>query len=275
MNPSDAFPAFKELPLGSVRPSGWLLAQLRLQADGLTVHLEEMWDDVGPHSAWMGGTGENWERGPYYLDGLIPLAHVLQDERLIGRARKWVEAILASVRMVFRPLKNEDWWPRMAALKCLAQHHEATSDHRVLDFMARYFRHQRDSLPIRPLGDWGQARSAENAFAVLWLHERTGEGWLLELVDLLFSQGLDWETYLRRDLIREPATHFDHFTYVVNVAMALKLPRCGRSAVLRLGNSTSSVIRSQTCTTGWQRECFPATNGLWAWNHSTGSSCAP
>jgi hypothetical protein len=36
--------AFKPLPLGSVRPHGWLARQLRIQADGLSVlsgHLDE------------------------------------------------------------------------------------------------------------------------------------------------------------------------------------------------------------------------------------------
>ena len=50
--------ALHELPLGAIKPSGWLLEQLRLQADGLTGHLEEIWADVGANSAWLGGTGE-------------------------------------------------------------------------------------------------------------------------------------------------------------------------------------------------------------------------
>jgi len=29
---------------------------------------------MGPDNAWLGGEGDAWERGPYWVDGLLPLA---------------------------------------------------------------------------------------------------------------------------------------------------------------------------------------------------------
>ena len=69
--------ALVPLPLGAVRPNGWLQRQLQIQAAGLTGHLDEFWPDVGKNSGWLGGTGESWERGPYFVDGLVPLAYLL------------------------------------------------------------------------------------------------------------------------------------------------------------------------------------------------------
>jgi len=43
--------AYNLLPLGSVMPRGWLLEQLRLQAQGLSGHLDEFWPDLGADSA--------------------------------------------------------------------------------------------------------------------------------------------------------------------------------------------------------------------------------
>ena len=79
------------LPLGSIKPGGWLQRQLRIQADGLNGHLDEIWPDVGPNSGWFGGTGESWERGPYFVDGLLALAYLLDDPALKARAQKWVD----------------------------------------------------------------------------------------------------------------------------------------------------------------------------------------
>ena len=220
--------AFTSLPLGTVEPAGWLRAHLRLQADGLTGHLEELWPDVGPDSAWLGGDGEDWERGPYYCDGLVPLAYLLKDDALMRKARRWMEAALASQRDdgEFGPATNDDWWPRMVMLKALAQYYEATGDDRVTPFMARYFRYQLVNLPARPLREWGWVRGADNVLVVYWLYERTGEPFLLDLADLILAQTFDWGAYLG-DLppaARERVSTFDHLTHVVNVAMGLKTP---------------------------------------------------
>lgn len=218
--------ALRELPLGAVRPSGWLAEQLRLQADGLTGWLEETWPDVGPDSAWLGGNGEDWERGPYYLDGLVPLAHILEDPGLIAKARKWVEAILRSGRPdgSFGPTSNDDWWPRMVALKALTQHADATDDPRIVHFLGAYFAYQLDELPRRPLRDWGRHRGADNILSVMWLYARTADSRLLELASLLVSQTADWGGYLEAFPCTDVTAEWDHRTHVVNVAMGLKTP---------------------------------------------------
>ena len=135
---------FVHLPLGSVRPQGWLFDQLKIQAEGITGQLDNVWPDVGLNSGWLGGDGESWERGPYYCDGLIPLAYVLDDPFLIAKAQRWVDWTLNSQRPngQFGPRKDRDWWPRMIMLKVLANYYEATGDDRVLDFMDKYFRYQ-------------------------------------------------------------------------------------------------------------------------------------
>ena len=50
----------KPLPLGSIKPSGWLYNQLRIQANGLSGHLDEFWPDI-KNSAWFGGDGDGNE----------------------------------------------------------------------------------------------------------------------------------------------------------------------------------------------------------------------
>ncbi len=189
-----AKPSFQHLPLGSVKPEGWLKRQLKIQGDGVTGHLGDYWPDLGPNNGWLGGDGESWERNPYYLDGLLPLAHLLDDPYLLEKANAYIERTLNSQQEngQFGPATNDDPWPRMVMLKCLSMHYEATGDDRVLPFMSRYFRFQLEDLPKKPLYGWGKARGGDNILVVHWLYELTGEAFLLDLAKLLFEQTDPW-----------------------------------------------------------------------------------
>jgi uncharacterized protein len=186
--------AFYLLPLNAIRPTGWLRAQLQVQADGLSGHLDETWPDVGPNSGWLGGTGESWERGPYFLDGLTPLAYLLGDARLKAKVQKYIDWTLDNQAAggMFGPRSNDDWWPRIVMLKVLTQYQEATGDPRVIPLMQRYFQYQLAELPKRPLSDWGKFRWQDEVVSVLWLYNRTGDPKLLDLVRMLHTQGYDW-----------------------------------------------------------------------------------
>jgi hypothetical protein len=88
-------PAHLAVPSGSLRPAGWLGAQLQLEADGLTGHLADFYPDV-MNSSWVGGPkdGSPQERAPYWLRGAVPLAHALGDARLQASVGSYVDYAL-------------------------------------------------------------------------------------------------------------------------------------------------------------------------------------
>ncbi len=219
--------AFLFLPLGSVRPKGWLRRQLEIQADGQAGHLPEFWEDLGPNSGWLGGTGESWERGPYYLDGLVPLAHLLDDDRLLAIADGFLEWTLESQDESghFGPKSLDDWWPYAVILKVLTQHHEATGDPRAIGVMERFFGYMRRELPRQPLHTWGKMRWADTALSIIWLYSRNGDASLLDLAREIMVQGYDWSWHFRDFAHTEKQAHrFAMRTHVVNTAMGIKTP---------------------------------------------------
>ena len=230
---------FVKLPLGAIRAEGWLRDQLQRQADGLTGHLDSVYPEVmGPRNGWLGGDGDVWERGPYWIDGLLPLAYILGDERLIEKTRPWVEWALGSRQPdgYFGPAEDRpfespaiqrdnarDWWPKMVMLKVLQQYYSATGDERVIELMSAYFRYQLRELPKTPLGHWtfwGEQRGGDNLGIVYWLYNITGDEFLLELGDLIHRQTFDWTGILAGgEVIPTPFS-----LHCVNLAQGIKEP---------------------------------------------------
>ncbi|MBZ4191691.1 beta-L-arabinofuranosidase domain-containing protein [Niabella beijingensis] len=229
---------FLELPLGAIAPEGWLKEKLISQKNGATGKLDELYPLVmGKRNGWLGGDGDQWERGPYWIDGLLPLAYLLKDKALIAKVKPWVEWSLNSLQPngYFGPAKDypgepgiqrdnsQDWWPKMVMLKVLKQYYAATGDKRVIKLMTEYFRYQLKTLPEKPLDHWtfwARYRAGDNLMVVLWLYNITGDAFLLNLADLIHKQTFNYtHEFLYTDLLSRPGS-----IHCVNLAQGIKEP---------------------------------------------------
>ena len=219
---------YVQLPLGSIKAKGWLLKQLELQRDGFTGHAEELYpgkNDLGKDADWLGGSGNSWEKAPYYLKGLVALAYTLDDPALKLKAKKWIDYSLENQQEsgLFGPPKMNDWWPRMPFMYALQGYYEATKDPRVVPFLSKYLKYQLANLDAAPLNEWGKSRAGDNIEIALWLYNKTGEQFLLELANKLKTQSYPWADIFNKN-------QFDYFgkdyqpKHMVNVAQALKFP---------------------------------------------------
>ncbi len=235
---------YTALPLGAIQPKGWLKKMLETQRDGLTGKLDSVYALVcGKNNGWLGGAGDSWERGPYWIDGLVPLAYILNDAKLKAKAQEWIEWSIKNQRPdgYFGPYPfdekkmqtikgtqqtlSEDWWPKMVMLKALQQYYTATQDKRVLTLFDKYFRYQLANLPKTPLGKWtfwAEQRGGDNLQIVYWLYNITKEKYLLDLAELIHQQTFDWTTKLTNNTLRRLNPYPD--LHCVNVAQGIKEP---------------------------------------------------
>lgn len=195
--------AFVKLPVGAVKPRGWLLEMLKRQRAGLAGHLGEIsaWLQK-KGNAWLDpqGRGEwGWEELPYWLKGYVSMGYLLDDPAVQAESKVWIEGVLASQRpdgdfgpAVGDPPKR-DFWGNMIMLYCLQTYYEATEDPRVLALMERYFRFQMQ-VPDEAFlnGYWQKVRGGDNLHSVLWLYNLTGEKWLLDLAEKIHRNTTDW-----------------------------------------------------------------------------------
>lgn len=226
---------FIKLPVGAIKPEGWILKYLELQRDGLTGKLGEIstWLDK-KNNAWFSGNGQGdygWEEVPYWLKGYGNLGYILKDQKIIDETKSWLEKVFQSQRKdgffgpgeVERNQQNEiikipDLWPNMIMLWCLQSYYEYNNDVRVIPFMTNYFKWQLtvpDSLLLRTY--WENSRGGDNLYSIYWLYDHTGGKWLLDLGNKIFRNTANWDQANNlpnwhnvniAQCFREPATYY-------------------------------------------------------------------
>jgi hypothetical protein len=225
-----------KLPVGAVKPTGWVRKQLELQANGFHGRLTEISDFLKKeNNAWLSKSGEGqrgWEEPPYWLKGFIGAAYLLEDKRMIDEAQVWIEAALASQKEdgwfgpdkgrtgVATDLKGrDDLWPNMIMMFCLQTYFERTNDPRVPELMKKYFRYL-ESVPEEKflVGYWPSIRGGDQLYSILWLYNRTDELWLLELAKKTHRRTARWDF-----VTNTPGKEIANF-HNVNIAQGFREP---------------------------------------------------
>ncbi len=211
-----------------IKPKGWLLDQLKIQAKGLNGNLDKVWKDVRD-SAWIGGTEEGWERVPYWLDGFVPLAYLLEDEDLIARAKKYIDAILTFQQEDgwICPCPGEerakyDTWAVQLISKVLVVYYECSEDERVPMAVYRILKNYYELLKNKEVAlfEWGKFRWFETFIAMNFVYSRFKEPWIKELAHMLKEQGANFSSLT--PLWERPLNWWRLETHIVNIAMCLK-----------------------------------------------------
>jgi hypothetical protein len=242
---------FSEIGAAQIRPEGWLKRQLEIMRDGSTGHLDEVYVKVKNDNGWLGGKGDGWEETPYWLDGAVPLAYLLNDTSLKKKVQAYIDWTITNQRPsgYFGPItkweretgkqidiananQGEDWWPKMVMLKVIQQYYLASKDQRVIPFMQKYFNYQLAALPKVPLGkwtEWATSRGADNVLMVQWLYGVHKDPNLLKLADILSKQSFPWSRWLGDGQWIVNTTSYRNSDtlmnrHAVNVAMGLKFP---------------------------------------------------
>lgn len=218
---------FVKLPVTAVTARGWVGEMLARQKDGLSGQLGEISDWLDKKgNAWLeSGGSHGWEEVPYWLRGYSNLSYMLGDKKMIEETKFWVEAIIRSAQPdgYFGPVNENregrrELWANMLALQILQDYYDYCGDERVLEVMKGYFRWEMDYPKEKFLRDyWENSRGGDNMLSVIWLYNRTGEAWLLDLCRKIHECTANWmqESTLPNwhnvnvaECFREPAQYY-------------------------------------------------------------------
>jgi hypothetical protein len=197
--------ALIKLPVGAVKANGWLKHQLDLEIDGICGRYPEVSEFLKyDGNGWVDpSSNSGWEEVTYWLRGLADLGYVTGDAKIIALANKWIKGMIASQQPDgwFGPKGartsldgTPDFWPHMPALFAIRSYYEVYKDPAAITFLTKYFAFQ-NKQPDETFGkSWAGVRWGDNLDSVVWLYNRTGDSFLIDLIRKIHTNSADWTT---------------------------------------------------------------------------------
>ena len=178
---------FKKLPLGAIKPEGWLLDEMRLVCN-LQKRLGAL-QGLVKNGEWTSG-----EQLPRYVRGLVLLSAALDDKAMKEKALGFVLLMLNSANEGgdFGPKGVRSLTPKIEAVKALLSYYEYTGDERILPFLKKFFKNQFNTYAVSPTWFNSRARLLEEISAIEALYRETDLEWLQDLGEKLRDSSNDW-----------------------------------------------------------------------------------
>lgn len=282
--------AFPPLPVGSVVPAGWIFTEMQTMAQGMAGHEHDFYRYVN-ESRWLqpagtGGTDYSRlnEALPYWFNGIVPLAYLLDDERLKAQVHSVAATVLglqADDGWLGPEIPSErNFWARAPFFLGLTQLAEANSTWkpqimsalRTFNSLANTMLHNNSQghqiCPPDFECYWGQTRIHDLIISIQWLIDNqaspdANEPILLDNMHMFYDQSqYKWDkwyqegTYLK--IVDDPTTTNPLYPYLhgVNVGQGLKA-----SAVVRRFTHDNSLIDASSRAVEWTMQYHGAPSG--------------
>lgn len=214
---------FSKFKYGSIKPTGWMLNQMRLHADGLLGNMDRVSKTIR-ESLWTGGVSNNYDDLPLWLQGFIPLAFALNDKEMKKRASFYLEKIIENnCNKWIKDDENFDIYSLFILMNTFLTYMNTNEPKDLSKYLYQMLQELNLYLDNNVLSQQAELCWFEAFPSILLVREQYKENWLDSLAKKLHCMGFDWIRFFRNEWDYDKDVTNSIFSEVLNNAKALRI----------------------------------------------------